>query len=412
MAIETGALTFTDDFFKYTIDKVVDTFMEKHNLKTSPKAFQLFGYGSYDEKKPSLKTDFEKFSLELINGKYLYDKFRDYEKGKTTIKVNEHYKGIILLYLGYQSVFTLMEESTLTAQEKQKQLILIKGEDDESEFYFINYYFGEDDTIIKGKTVISNNWKNIQHTFLYPMSDGSLKEYYSQGVVIRQGDTIYMRTKTLSGGRYIDGANEIYYIGHKSPASIRYFVGTFCTFDVYTNTVAGRSILERCDTKEEMDIEAELPTIPSYIALEVRNKRIVNTNQTVGQNFLEISTNSPYAAIYGKLPGHYKFSFGLEGGFMKEALEFDILSTNYAIVNRTPNVYIEKDRIELINKGSVVSFRFNFSGMIALDRVNIYIKTYYLKGDKPSYSGVFSGIDNENRLVNGELTLSYLPFEK
>ena len=264
---------------------------------------------------------------------------------------------------------------------------------------------------IKGKSVIRNKWKKIQHTFMYPMEDGSLKEYYSQGTVILQGDTIYMRTKTLSGGKYIDGANEIYYIGHKSPASLRYLVGTFCTFDVYTNTVAGRSILERINSKEEMEQEAKSSKIPPYIALEIRNKRIVNKNHTVGQNFLELSTNSPYASIYGKLPGRYKFTFDFEESLMKQDLEFKILETNYSIVNLTPNVYIEKDRIELVNKGSVVSFRFNFSGMIALDRVNIYIKTYFLQGNETKYQGVYSGIDNENRLVNGKLELEYLPLE-
>jgi hypothetical protein len=43
--------------------------------------------------------------------------------------------------------------------------------------------------------------------------------------------------------------------------------------------------------------------------------------------------------------------------------------------------------------------------------VNIYVKTYYLKDDTTTHTqqGVFSGIDNENRLVNGALTLNFKP---
>ena len=37
----------------------------------------------------------------------------------------------------------------------------------------------------------------------------------------------------------------------------------------------------------------------------------------------------------------------------------------------------------------------------------MYLKTYYLKGKKEIYECVFSGIDNENRLVNGKAKLKF-----
>ncbi|WP_430936196.1 hypothetical protein [Saccharicrinis sp. 156] len=150
---------------------------------------------------------------------------------------------------------------------------------------------------------------------MYPLPDGTIREHYSNGSGIRQGDTISIKTKTLSGGRYIEGASEIYYIGHKSPASLNYLVGTYCTFDIYTNTVAGRAILERCDTKEKMDKMASTPEIPPYIAMEIRDKRIVNDSKLAARHFLELSTNSPYASIFGKVPGYYKIKFDVEESF-------------------------------------------------------------------------------------------------
>jgi len=139
--------------------------------------------------------------------------------------------------------------------------------------------------------------------------------------------------------------------------------------------------------------------------MEIRNKRIVN-NRVTPRNELELSSESPYASLYGKLPGIYELNFDFGDGFMK-SLKFKILSTNYQIITLTDNVYIEKDRIELLNKGSVINFRFNFSGIIALERVNIYFKSYYLKTKGKIQKGVFSGIDNENRLINGTLTVNY-----
>lgn len=208
---------------------------------------------------------------------------------------------------------------------------------------------------------------------MYPLEDGSLREHYSHGSIKRQGDTLSIKTNTLSGDKYIDGASEIYYIGHKAPSSINYLVGTYCTFDIFTNTVAGRSILEKCGSKEEMEKKSKTPFIPPYIALEIRNKRIINKS-FIPRNELELSSNSPYASLYGKLPGIYELTFDFKDGF-KETLKFKISATNYQIITLTENVYIEKDRIELLNKGSVINFRFSFSGIIALERVNIYFKT-------------------------------------
>ncbi|WP_282049890.1 hypothetical protein [Maribacter aquivivus] len=405
MIIASGSLVLTSEYFKILIDKIHDVFIKKHGLKQLPKTFQLYGYGAFDENKPSLKSDFEALGSEFINGKYLYDKFRDFEKGKPLIKLNQYYKTIILLFLGYKDYGTFLAEHKPSEDEHEKQLTLLKSNDEDITYYYINYYFGEDNTILKGQSIISKNWKKIQHIFMYPLEDGTMREYYSHGNIKRQGDTLTIKTNTLSGDRYIDGASEIYYLGHRAPSNINYLIGTYCTFDLFTNTVAGRAILEKCESKQEMEQKSKDPNIPPYIAMEIRNKRIVNPS-VVPRHALELSSNSPYASLYGKIPGTYNVTFDFADGF-KEKLKFKILPSNYEIVTLTENVYIEKDRIELLNKGSVINFRFNFSGIIALERVNIYFKSYYLKNNSRNQEGVFSGIDNENRLVNGSLNVDF-----
>lgn len=407
MQTKSDSLSLTIEYFKVLLTLVHETFKQKHAVKKLPKTFQLYGYGVYNEDKPNLKSDFEKIGDDFVNGKYLYDKSREIFKDKQIIKLNEYYKSVLLLYIGYEDFDQFLKDHPLSELEIEKQLSLNGKTKQNETHYYLNYYFGEDDVIIKGRTVISNNWKKIQHTFLYPLEDGTFKEHYSNGNVILKGDTLCINSKTLSGEKYIDGASEIYYIGHKSPSSIKYLVGTYCTFDIYTNTVAGRSILEKCESKEEMEEKSKNPNIPAYIALEVRNKRIIN-NSTIPKNSLELSKLSPFSSIYSKIPGIYEITFNFTNDF-SEVLKFEIVETNYKINTLTENVYIEKDRIELLNKGSILNFRFNFSGIIALERANIYFKTYYLKDGREIQKGVFSGIDNENRLVNGTLMLKYKP---
>jgi len=405
MEKKSESLVLTSEYFKIVSDKILDTFAHKHTLAKLPKTFQLYGYGTFDENKPNLKSDFEKIGNEFINGKYLYDKTREFEKGKPIIKINHYYKSIILLYIGYDNFEDFINTNTSKDLDKDGQLALLSSNDDTT-YYYLNYFFGEDDNgILKGKTIISNNWKKIQHTFIYPLEDGTYRELYTHGTVNRQEDNISIKTKTPSGNRFMDGASEIYYIGNKASSNINYLVGTYCNFDIYNNTVAGRSILEKCESKEDMEQKALSPYIPPYIAMEIRNRRIENNNN-VPKHFLELSDKSPYASLYEKITGTYKITFQLEDDF-EEIIKFKISPNSYKIITLTENVYIVKDRLELLNKGSVINLRFSFTGIIALERVNIFFKTYYLKDGRETQGGVFSGVDNENRLVNGTLTINY-----
>lgn len=400
-----GSIKLTAEYFKIVLVQVQNKFLSKHKIKKLPKTFQFYGYGSFDASKPNLKADFESIGTQFINGKYLYDKSRDIEKGKFFVKLNEYYKSILLLYIGYESFNDFFKEHNISDQENKNQRALIQEDNQDATYYYINYYFGEGEIILKGQTIITHNWKKIQHIFLYPLDDGTYGKHYSQGTVVKQGDTIYIKTKTLSSGRYIDGASEIYYVGHQASPSLKYLVGTYCNFDEYSNPVAGRAILEKCDNKEDMEEKTKDNIIPPYIAQEIRNKRIVNKNSTP-KHYLELSEKSPFSSIYGKIPGTYELKFQLNKN-LSESLKFKILSNNYKIITLTDNVYIENDRIELINKGSVINLRFSFSGIITLERVNIYFKTYYLKDKKGTQEGVFSGVDNENRLINGTLVVNY-----
>lgn len=402
---EVDSLSLTSEYFGLLLDDLQETFNQKHNLKELPKSMQFFGYGNFNSEKPNLKSDLERIGSDFVNGKYLYDKVRDFHKGKPIIKLNRYYKSIVLLYLGYDSVETFLDKNRLDELKEKKQLALLYNESANKTYYYLNYYFGEDDVILKGETVISNNWKKIRHTYFYPQEDGSYKEHHNFGNIIRREDTVHMNTKTLLDGKLVEGASEIYYIGHNDPSNIKFLIGTYCTFDIYTNTVAGQTILEKCESKEDMEQRSKSPKIPPYIAMEVRNKRIVNRS-IVPKHFLEISEASPYASIYESMAGTYELTFKFPDGFV-ENLKFKILPTNFEMVVLTENVYFEKDELELLNKGSVVHFGFDFAGIIALDQVNIYFKTYYLKADSEIQDGVFSGIDNENRLISGEVAIDF-----
>lgn len=402
---EVDSLPLTSDYFGLLLEELKSKFKDTHNITDIPKSIQFFGYGNYDPEKPSLKSDLELVGTNVINGKYLYDKTREFHKGKPVIKLNSYYKAIVLLYLGYDSIDEFLKQNQLDNSTEKEQLQLLYEDSINQTYYYVNYYFGEHDSILKGETVVSNNWKKVKHTYKYPQEDGSIENYYNFGNIIRREDTLHINSKTLLDGKLVEGSSEIYYIGHNDLASLKYLIGTYSTFDNFTNTVAGQAIWEKCSSKEDMEARVKNPIIPPYIAMEVRNKRIVNKS-SVPKHYLEISNDSPYASIYENLAGHYELAFKFADGSL-EHLRFKLLSHNFKLIPLTENVYFEKDGLELLNKGSVVKFSFDFAGIIALDQVQIYVKTYYLKEDNELHHGVFSGIDSENRLVNGEVSIRF-----
>ena len=403
--VEVESLPITLNYFKLLIKEIHTTFLKKHDLKELPKALQLYGYGDYDESKPSLKTDFEAIGTEFINGKYLYDKTRQAYKGRPIIKLNKYYKSIILLYLGYENFKNFLNKNLLGEEETEEQTSLLYNERSNRTFYYLSYYYGEDNKLLKGQTVISENFKKIHHSYVYPQDDGSFKVHRSFGTIIRREDTLHINTKTLLDGKLVEGGSEIYYIGHNEPANTQFLIGAYCTFDIYTQTVAGKSIFERCESKEEMETKSKDSSIPAYIAQEIRKSRIINPS-IVPKHLMEISDKSPYASIYNLIPGKYQLTFELNET-TKETLKFSI-SSNFQIKPLTSNVYFENDNFQLINKGSIIHFNFKLVGIVALDSVDVYIKTYFLKDKSDTLNGVFSGIDNENRLVNGNVLIEYL----
>jgi hypothetical protein len=402
---EVQSLSLTSEYFELLLKALEKTFKKKHSLKRLPKSMQYFGYGNYNSLKPNLKSDLEQIGSDFINGKYLYDKVREFHKGKSVIKLNQYYKSIVLLYLGFENVEQFLEKNRINGEAEKSQLSLVYGENDLKTYYYLNYYFGEDGVIQKGKTIISNNWKKIKNTYRYPDKEGNYKEFYDFGSITIREDAIFIRNKTMLNGKLVEGASEIIYIGQNNPAHLKYLIGCYSTFDLYNNSVAGRFILEKCESEEDMEIQFDTSDIPPYIAMEIRNQRIVNKT-IVPKHFLEISKNSPYAAIYKSITGTYELTLNLPSD-RTEIFKFKILSENYKMIPLDENVYFERDNLELLNKGSVVYFSFDLTGVVAFDRLDMYFKTYYLKEGNLFQDGVYSGVDNENRLVSGEVRLSF-----
>lgn len=406
---ENNTLLITGHCFKVLIEMILSQFKEEHkgNAAVVGRVSQIYGFGNYNASLPNLGQELEKLSGGFINGKYLYDKQRELQLGKPIIKLNGYYKTVLFQYVGYEGIADFTNHIIKDVREKEKQLELINKEILEQTYYYVCYYYGEFKQIVKCQVVALNNWKNIQYTYMYPQKDGTFRKFLAYGVAKRRADILHVRTKTLMDGKMVDGGEDILYVGHTEPGTNAFMLGVFSAFDISNRVVAGKIILEKCNSDREMITKSMSRKIPAYIAQELRNVRIEN-DAVIPNDVLEISAKSPYSMTYDKVPGQYCFTL-IQNGKLIGDFKFTINSDTFRIVPVNKGVLINKDHFELIQNGTVIHFSFQLTGITLFTRLEVYFKTYYLnKGDR-DIQGVFSGLDIENRLIHGEVKMDFIP---
>ncbi len=204
----------------------------------------------------------------------------------------------------------------------------------------------------------------------------------------------------------VEGGESILYIGYGDPSRSAFILGVFSAFDINNRVIAGKMIQEKCASKEEMIEKSLQRKIPAYIAQEIRNIRIEN-DAIIPNDKLEISANSPYSITYEKIPGNYHFGLYKNGNLLGD-FAFSINKDTFKITPATSGVLINKDHFELIQNGSVIHFSFQLTGIALFSKLEIFFKTYYLNRGEQDIQGVFSGLDIENRLICGEVVVTYV----
>jgi len=405
--LDNKTLLVTAHCFEILLDKILEQFRKKYKDQAVVigKVAQTYGFGNYNASLPNLGQELEKLTGGFINGKYLYDKQRELQMGKPIIKLNGYYKIVLFQYIGYDNIKDFTKKAIKNKEEQQKQLDLILNPAAEQNHYYIAYHFGEYKEIVKCQVSVFNNWKTVQYNYVYPSKDGSFKTFLYHGVVRRRADILHIPTKTLMDGKMVDGGENILYIGHAEPGSSAFVLGVYSAFDINNRVIAGKVIHEKCATKEQMIAKSLSPQIPAYIAQELRNVRIEN-DAIIPDDVLELSAKSPYSITYNKIPGNYTFTLFQQ----KETIgdfRFSIDAATFKLASLTEGILIVKDHFELIQNGTVIHFSFEITGIALFTRLEVFVKTYYLNKGEKDIRGVYSGLDIENRLVSGEVSLVY-----
>lgn len=387
------------------LKRVLEKFTANNPDSAQGSVAQLYGFGNFDPEQPTLKNTLEQLAGGFINGKYLYDKSRELQAGKPVLKLSGFYRSVLFQYLGYDGIRAFVHHNIDDDGEQARQLELISSSDVTPTNYYVSYHFGEYKEIVKAQVRVLNDWKTVEYNYLYPQDDGNAKEFFYYGTVKKRADALHIRTRTLIEGKMVEGGESILHIGYGDPGRCAFILGTYTAFDINNRLIAGKVIHEKCDSKEQMIAKSRARKVPAFIVQEIRNERIEN-DAVIPYDKLDISPKSPYSITYAKIPGNYQMSF-VSGETTLGDFAFSIDKETYKVTPATSGVLVNKDRFQLIQNGSVIHFSFQLTGIALFTRLEIFVKTYYLSRGEREVEGVFSGLDIENRLVNGGVTIRH-----
>lgn len=398
---DNSSLLLTKHTFNILLEAIIRHFKESHAIENY-KDFQLYGFGNYDTEKPNLKNDLELILRAYVNGKYLYNKQREIVSGKPIVKISREYRDLFFNYLGYTGVYDFLEKEIDNKDERLKQKALLENLSQNEEFYYVCYYYGEDKKMTKGQLIIHNNWKTFELIFVYLNTNDEPVFYDLFGTIKQENNFVHFDCKHFIQNKKIQGSKMIFYVGMASYSERPILIGAYSSFDKYDHSIAGELMFVQMNSKQEMERESKSTDFHPAICQELIKRRQIIPSR-IPKKLSKISSESPYASIFGKIPRSYKAIFSIEEKQIE--LDFSIQKYHYNIVSTMEDIELENDRIAIEGKGQILELHFDITGIFRLQKASLYIKNYELFSENKIGTGTFSGVDINNNPVAGVVRL-------
>ncbi|MEM1258934.1 MAG: hypothetical protein AAGH81_10405 [Bacteroidota bacterium] len=396
-------LLLTKKVFTVLLERVIAHFKESHKIEGKYNDSQLYGFGNYDAELANLKNDLELILRGYVNGKYLYNKLREASSGKPIIKISREYRSLFFNYLGYRDVIEFVESGLFTPKQRDTQHDLLHKKGSLIDHYYVCYYFGEDNKMNKGQVIIYNDWKTVEMIYVYADDDGSRGVYTFYGTINQSEDFAHFDTKYFVGNKKSEGAKFIFFIGKSSPNERHYLTGTYSGYDKYDRAIAGKMILKKYNTKAGIEEEVNDKSFDPIICQELNKVRLV-VESNIRKNPLRFSKKSPYAQILTKSAGDFNFEFNLDG--KQHVLKLKIEKYHYNILSLNDSIIVEEDKVMVLNKGQILHLDFSVSGMFHLQKISVYFNAMEFIDKNEGVEGNFNGVDINNKIVSGTVTIS------
>lgn len=293
--------------------------------------YQLYGFNQYDEQLPSIrKLIFEKTG-KWVNGKYLYNKYREYKNNKKTIRFTREFVFIYFQTLGFTNLNDFLENSSLTEIDIQIQLNIDKSTvpNTPEQEYYVGYFVGEEGKVISTRLTLSESKQKAEWVMIYWEEENTFSEYFYEGIIRYQQSGmsfIFNNEDTL-----LD-RNMFVAISCERQLKIKPFlVGVAAGYDRDRQPVIVEVLFQRNSSIEEQQKIIESKKLDPVIAQYLSAKRWIVKNKNP-QSLFDLSVASKFANLIES------FITAYQGVFLSDAGAF--FSIEMSIKNAEGNTFL------------------------------------------------------------------------
>ncbi|HAY3535758.1 hypothetical protein [Elizabethkingia anophelis] len=295
----------SNDFLLALHKELIEIFSSHYSVEIKTlTVFQLYGFENYEEELPSLKKLIIEKTGKWINGKYLYNKKREIEKGTNKlVNLRRDYLSLLISTIGYKDYNDFLKSSPYITTDARLLEETNKSSSEVVEtLYYIGYYVEDRQYYIRSKFTIYE-MKTALWEILYWERDNEPTFYSYYGKCVPIGDitlSFYFNNENSSLNK--ECFINLFYGNKMQNKPI--LLGAYCGFNRHNNPVIGKIIFEQAiDIKmqEEKVLRRDInPIFYNYLY----SQRIVIDN-ILPYNESDLLNSSNGAEIMSFLKGEY-----------------------------------------------------------------------------------------------------------
>lgn len=240
-------------------EELLSVFSKHYGLKIKTlTVFQLYGFGDYIEDAPSLKNFIKEITHQLINGKYIYNKIREIDKGNSKyVRLRRDYLSLLILSVGYENYTQYINKSPYISSQIREE----EGSNfDETSnnidaLYYVGYYVEDRQYYIKSKLTI-NKMKTASWEILYWENDNVPTYYTYFGKCVPTGESalsFYFSKENSSLNK--ECFVNLFYGNNMQSKPV--LLGAYCGFNRSNSPVIGKLVFEQAQDREEQDVKVK-----------------------------------------------------------------------------------------------------------------------------------------------------------
>ncbi len=364
--------------------------------------FQLFGFGSFNRRLPSLKLFIEQRTGKWVNGKYLYNKLKEYEHGKNLLVLNREFVYVYFKTLGYAGVAEYVEQCGRIPQQQQAEQLQLLGQNASPyvQEYYAGYFYGEQQCITVSALTLFNNYKEAEwHVPDYDYTLNTITGYHTyKGLPVLHADRLTVSFSRRHSHQHNGDAFLALFAGYN--VSKRPFItGTYASFDMNSCPVCGEIIFQQVGSKTELEVIVAGRTVPPAIANRLLHRRL-HAPALLPQTLHQLDAHSPYAHLLQQFTGNYTgYAITLNGALMPVHLAINPASQVSMV--KLHDLWTLTGGFQLKNAATLLHGLFTENDK--LPHVQVYISTAPL----PTciFQGIINGIATDNQPFAGQLYL-------